>query len=79
MTEHYAYVAVYASHVNLGLYHGAHITCSSVSLDGTGKNLRHIKCRAIADTKVPGLHSVIRIAYKERSAAIAAAGRRRSN
>src|SRR6185312_15678878 len=43
MTQHYAYIAVQSSHINLGFYHGASLADPTGLLEGTGKELRHIK------------------------------------
>ncbi len=49
MSEHYAYIAVQGGHVNLGFYHGASLDDPAGLLEGTGKKLRHIKIRELAD------------------------------
>ncbi len=44
-----AYLAVYLAHINLGFWKGAHL--KSKPLEGTGKDLRHIRLRSPADIK----------------------------
>jgi hypothetical protein len=66
MTEHYAYIAVLSSHVNLGFYHGASLTDPSGLLEGTGKNLRHIKLRDVASAKRPAINALLRAAIADR-------------
>jgi hypothetical protein len=65
-THHYAYVAVYAKHINLGFYHGAMLSSVGVSLDGSGKNLRHLKLRTEKDAAAPYISKLLRAAVEER-------------
>ena len=71
-SEHYAYIAVHASHVNLGFYHGAALTNRADLLEGTGKNLRHVKMRDLAATQHPAVVALLRqaIADRKRNAAM---------
>jgi Domain of unknown function (DU1801) len=73
MTEHYAYVAVHANHVNLGLYQGAKLQRPGLPLEGTGKNLRHVKFRTVEDARAAKVRALVRLAYNERSDACARA------
>jgi hypothetical protein len=66
MTEHYAYIAVQRSHVNLGFYHGASLTDPSSLLEGTGKELRHVKLRDVASTKNAAVPALLLQAIVER-------------
>lgn len=66
MTEHYAYIAVLGSHVNLGFYHGAALTDPSGLLEGTGKNLRHVKLHDVASAKSPAITALLREAIADR-------------
>ena len=66
MTEHYAYIAVLGSHVNLGFYRGASLTDPSGLLEGTGKNLRHVKLRDVASAKSPAITALLREAIADR-------------
>jgi hypothetical protein len=66
MTEHYAYIAVLGSHVNLGFYHAASLTDPSGLLEGTGRNLRHVKLRDVASAKSPAVISLLREAIADR-------------
>jgi Domain of unknown function (DU1801) len=66
MSEHHCYIAVYASHVNLGFYHGASLGAASGMLEGTGKGLRHIKLASLAAAKDPLIVEVIREAIADR-------------
>jgi hypothetical protein len=66
MTEHYAYIAVQGSHVNLGFYHGASLPDPAKLLEGTGKELRHVKLRSVSDSKSPAIAALLREAIAER-------------
>jgi hypothetical protein len=71
MTEHYAYIMVLGSHVNLGFYHGTSLSDPSGLLDGNGKSLRHVKVRDAVSAKHPAIKALLReaIADRKRSAA----------
>ncbi len=73
MTEHYAYVAVFPGHLNLGFYRGATLKDPKGILEGTGKNLRHVKLRTLADWKRPAVADLLRQAIADRK--LHAAGR----
>lgn len=66
MTEHYAYIGVQGSHVNLGFYHGASLPDPEGLLEGTGKELRHVKLRAAAAAKSGPVTALLREAISER-------------
>ena len=66
MTEHYAYIAVLGSHVNLGFYHAGPLADPSGLLEGTGKNLRHIKLLDAASVKRPAIAALLREAIANR-------------
>jgi hypothetical protein len=66
MSEHYAYIAVQGSYVNLGFYRGAILADPQRLPEGTGKNLRHIKIRDIAAAKKPAVAALLRQAIGER-------------
>lgn len=66
MSEHYAYIAVYAAHVNLGFYHGAALVDRAGLLKGTGKRLRHLSFRDVAATRSPYVAALLRAAIAER-------------
>lgn len=42
----FGYVNVFASHVNVGFFHGAALPDPAKLLQGTGKRMRHVKLRA---------------------------------
>jgi hypothetical protein len=70
MTEHYAYIAAYTKHVNLGVYYGARLSCPGVVLEGTGTNLRHVKVRTADEAKQAPLRALVLLAFKERRVAL---------
>jgi hypothetical protein len=65
-TEHYAYIGVQGSHVNLGFYHGTSLSDPAGLLEGTGKELRHLKLRNVSEVKNPSIVALIREAISER-------------
>jgi hypothetical protein len=66
MTEHYAYIALQSSHVNLGFYHGASLSDPRGILDGTGKELRHIKLRDLSAVRSNAIANLLREAIADR-------------
>lgn len=74
MTDHYAYIAAYATHVNFGLYYGSHLSGDVPALEGKGRNLRHIKVRTADAATLAPLRALVHLALKERRRALAAAG-----
>ena len=59
----FAYVNVFASHVNVGFYQGAALPDPSRLLQGTGKNMRHVKLRSLTATDEAALTTLIRAAW----------------
>jgi hypothetical protein len=70
MSEHYAYLAVHATHVNLGFYRGASLADPGRLLTGTGKAMRHIPIHRAADVERPGIGELLKAARAEREAAL---------
>jgi hypothetical protein len=66
MTEHYAYIGIQGSYVNLGFYHGTSLRDPTGLLEGTGKRLRHVKIRDAAELKNPALAALLREAIDDR-------------
>ena len=66
MTDHYAYIGVQGTHVNLGFYHGASLADRDGLLEGTGKKLRHIKIRSVSDAKSAAVAALLRQAIADR-------------
>jgi Domain of unknown function (DU1801) len=67
MTQHYAYIGVHRSHVNLGFYHGASLRDPAGLLEGTGKSLRHVKICGMADARRPGIRALLAQAIADRA------------
>jgi hypothetical protein len=71
MSEHYAYIAPYRSHVNLGFYRGAFLNDPEGLLEGKGKRLRHLEISDAGSANSAALKHLIRQAISERLAACA--------
>ena len=67
-TQHYTYISVQASHVNLGFYHGTSLKDPDELLQGTGKTLRHIKIRDLAAALRPQISKLLLQAIADRKA-----------
>jgi hypothetical protein len=74
MKEGYVYALPYASHVNLGFYEGASLPDPERRLEGSGKNLRHIKIRTCEDLKPPAIRRLVEAARDHRRAALTPKG-----
>ena len=68
MSQHYAYVAMFKGHVNIGFYHGASLRTRGIELKGAGKRLRHVKVASVSAAKAPALRQLIDAAIRERKA-----------
>jgi hypothetical protein len=66
MSEHFCYIGAFREHVNLGFYYGAHLPDPEGLLEGTGKNLRHIKVRGVEEVGRPALQYLFRLSLEER-------------
>ena len=64
-SEHYAYLATFARHLNLGFNHGADLDHGGL-LDGTGKVFRKLTVRHAEDLRDPRLQPLLRSAREER-------------
>jgi hypothetical protein len=55
------------SHVNLQLADGVDLSDPDGRIEGTGKRIRHVKVRSVADAAAPWLRSVIdaQVAYRQ--------------
>ena len=68
----FGYVNVFTSHVNVGFFHGASLEDSSRLLQGTGKFMRHVKAAPGALPDRAPLEVLIRAAYADIKARLAA-------
>ncbi|WP_129642362.1 DUF1801 domain-containing protein [Peristeroidobacter agariperforans] len=59
----FAYVNVFKDHTNVGLFYGAHLEDPAGLLEGSGKNMRHVKLRADHPCNKTALQSLIDAAY----------------
>ena len=73
MTQHYAYIAVQESYINLGFYYGALLPDSSGLLEGAGKILRHVKLRDVAAARNAAVTALLRQAIADRKRTLAVA------
>ena len=67
MKDQVVYVAVYTKHVNIGFYRGAQMDDPAGVLEGSGKQLRHIKITSEADLGTPILRDYLQRAAPEGS------------
>ncbi len=51
---------IYPDHVNLGFFEGARLAHRYPEVEGTGKNLRHVKVRSVSDVRRSVLTRLIR-------------------
>lgn len=64
MKEGYVYLMPHKQWINLGFYHGALFQFDI--LEGTGKHMRHIKIKTLADAQKPEIKELITLAMQER-------------
>jgi hypothetical protein len=61
----FGYVNVFASHVNVGFFHGTALADPAGLLEGTGKFMRHVKLRPGKQTNAVALGRLIDVAYAD--------------
>lgn len=59
----FAYVNVFKSHTNVGFFQGAHLDDPAGLLEGSGKNMRHVKLKPGQEPDARALESLIHAAY----------------
>ena len=59
----FAYVDVFKSHTNIGFFYGAHLDDPAGLLEGTGKNMRHVKLKPGREPDTVALGNLIDAAY----------------
>ena len=59
MSEHFCYLAPFKKHLNLGFFYGADLADPQNLLEGTGKELRHIKIRSAEQLRQPAVRELI--------------------
>jgi hypothetical protein len=60
MSEQFCYIAPLKNHVNFGFFYGADLDDPNGLLEGTGKNLRHIKIKSEFEVKNPALKKLLK-------------------
>jgi hypothetical protein len=70
MSEHFCYIGAHREHVNVGFYRGAELPDPEGLLEGTGKKLRHVKVRDLAEVEEPSLRRLILVSLQERKEAL---------
>jgi Domain of unknown function (DU1801) len=66
MSQHYVYIGLQSTYVNLGFYKGVLLNDPASLLEGTGKELRHVKIRNLDIANSPALKDLICAALSER-------------
>jgi hypothetical protein len=66
MTDGYAYIMPRAGYLNLGFYQGAELADPEGLLEGTGKGLRHVKVRSLAEADRAGIRALVAAAMARR-------------
>jgi len=61
----FAYVNVFKAHVNVGFFHGLALPDPARLLEGTGKNMRHVKLRPESPVNARALEALIKAAVKD--------------
>jgi len=61
----FAYVNVFASHINVGFFRGAHLPDPARLLQGSGRNMRHVKLRPGKPINAAALDKLIENAYSD--------------
>ncbi len=72
----FAYVGVFKAHVDVGFFQGAELDDPEGLLEGTGKRMRHVKVRPGVDLDSAAMTALIRGAYSDMRARLAAERRR---
>lgn len=66
----YSYILPHKSWVNLGFFRGATLADPKGLLEGTGKNMRHVKIHSLEAAANDELKTLIRLALEERRTAL---------
>ena len=66
MTDGYAYIMPMRGYINLGFYQGAVLADPERLLEGTGKGLRHVKIRSLAEANRPPVRALVATALARR-------------
>jgi len=66
MTDGCAYIMPKHGYINLGFYQGALLADPKRLLEGTGKGLRHVKIRSLAEANRPPVRALVATALARR-------------
>ena len=66
MTDGYAYIMPMRGYVNLGFYQGALLADPMRLLEGSGKGLRHVKIRSLAEANRSSVRALVTTALVRR-------------
>ena len=72
----FGYVNAFSAHVNVGFFHGATLIDPAGLLEGTGRFMRHVKVRPGDSMDEAALRTLIRAAYVDIKAKLAALPRK---
>jgi hypothetical protein len=61
----FVYVAVFKNHTNVGFFYGAHLDDPAGLLEGTGKNMRHVKLKPGHDPDPVILGDLLDTSYRD--------------
>lgn len=61
----FAYVNVFTAHVNVGFFNGAELADPAGLLQGSGRFMRHVKCRPGERVDAAALEQLVRTAYAD--------------
>jgi hypothetical protein len=64
MSDWLLYISGHKAHANLGFARGSSLPDPEGLIEGTGKNLRHVKLRSVADVERSGLRGLLEAAGK---------------
>lgn len=64
MRDWVCYISGHKAHANLGFARGSSLPDPEGLIEGTGKNLRHVKLRAVEDVERAGLRGLLEEAEK---------------
>jgi len=66
MTDGYAYIMPMRGYINLGFYQGAVLADPAKLLEGTGRGLRHVKIRTLAEANRRPVRALVAAALRRR-------------
>lgn len=61
----FAYVGAFKEHINVGFFHGAFLPDPAGLLNGTGKQMRHVKVKPGVAVDEAALEALIAAAYRD--------------